>query len=244
LTDSQIKRRLADLVERWGLEPDAGQMLTRLLEALAADARAPTTVSDPPAAVDVHLADSLSGLQVLSDRTFGRIVDIGSGAGFPGLALAIALPETRIDLLEASGRKCEFLERVTGVTGVQNARVVCGRAEEWAAAEGARAYTGAVVRALGSLSTVIEYAAPLLRLGGSLVAWKGRRDPFEESDAELASATLGLRLVTVEHVDPYPSSRARHLHVYEKVEETPPCFPRRPGMARKRPIGQRGKGKA
>ena len=78
------------------------------------------------------------------------LVDIGSGAGFPGLVLALAMPEARFDLVEASGRKCAFIERVIAGVGIGNARVICLRAEEWGSARGRRAYSGAVVRAVGS----------------------------------------------------------------------------------------------
>jgi 16S rRNA (guanine527-N7)-methyltransferase len=194
-------------------------------------------VKDPLRAADVHVADSLSGFQVDGFRDLRRVVDIGSGAGFPGLVLALTMPLAQVDLVEASNRKCAFLERVISGVGIANARVICTRVEEWARDEGAGAYAGAAVRAVGTLSTLLEYAAPLLEPHGRLVAWKGRRDPGEERRAEVAAAMLGMRRVTVEWVGPYAGSRNRHLHVYELVDACPARFPRRPGMARKRPLG-------
>jgi 16S rRNA (guanine527-N7)-methyltransferase len=186
------------------------------------------------------VADSLSGLQVTPLREASRIVDIGSGAGFPGLVLALAIPEASFDLVEATTRKCAFLERVIARVKIANARVVCARAEEWAAGEGFCAYDAAVVRAVGLLSTLLEYASPLLSPGGVLVAWKGRRDPGEELQAKSAADRLGMDGGSVEWVGAYAGSRNRHIHTYEKVAPTPPGFPRRPGMAKKRPLGGTG----
>jgi 16S rRNA (guanine527-N7)-methyltransferase len=189
--------------------------------------------------VDVHVADSLSGLQVEPLREAATVVDIGSGAGFPGLVLALALPAASFDLVEATARKCAFLERVIAAVGIANARVVCARAEDWAAGEGSGAYEAAVVRAVGLLPTLLEYAAPLLSPGGVLVAWKGRRDPEEELQARSAAELLGMGTGSVEWVGAYAGSRNRHIHSYEKIAPTPPGFPRRPGMAKKRPLGKR-----
>jgi 16S rRNA (guanine527-N7)-methyltransferase len=236
--EAPLARRLAALSERWGLGEEAAARLERLIVFLANDPQAPTAVRDPQRAVDVHVADSLSGLQIGSLREHARLVDIGSGAGFPGLVLALALPAARFDLVEATARKCAFLERVVSGVGIPNARVVCLRAEEWASREGSCAYSGAVVRAVGSLPTLLEYAAPLLSPGGRLVAWKGRRDPEEERQAAVAAELLGMLLVSVEWVGAYAGSRNRHIHTYEKVAACPPGFPRRAGMARKRPLGR------
>jgi 16S rRNA (guanine527-N7)-methyltransferase len=209
----------------------------QLLLFLANDPQAPTSVRDPQRGVDVHVADSLSGLRVDPLRDASRVVDIGSGAGFPGLVLALALPEASFDLVEATTRKCAFLERVIAGVGIANVRVVCSRAEEWAAGEGSCAYDAAVVRAVGLLSTLLEYASPLLAPGGVLVAWKGRRDPEEELQATSAADLLGMGNGSVEWVGAYAGSRNRHIHTYEKIAPTPPGFPRRPGMAKKRPLG-------
>ena len=232
-----LSQRLAALGERWQLGADAPARLEQLLEFLADDPQAPTSVRDPLRAADVHVADSLSGLQVAGLRDLPSIVDVGSGAGFPGLVLALAMPAARFDLVEASARKCAFIERVASRVGIGNVRVVCLRAEEWATREGAAAYSGVVVRAVGSLPTLLEYAAPLLSPGGKLVAWKGRRDPREELQAVAAADLLGMRLVSVEWVGAYAGSRNRHIYSYELAGACPPGFPRRPGMARKRPLG-------
>jgi 16S rRNA (guanine527-N7)-methyltransferase len=233
-----LSRRLADLGERWALGTEALARLEQLLLFLASDPQAPTSVKDPQRGVDVHVADSLSGLQVDALREAARVVDIGSGAGFPGLVLALAMPDATFDLVEATSRKCAFLERVVTGMGIPNARVVRMRAEEWASREGSGAYQAAVVRAVGLLPTLLEYAAPLLEAGGVMVAWKGRRDPEEELRAQSAAGRLGMGAGSVEWVGAYAGSRNRHIHTYEKVAPTPPGFPRRPGMAKKRPLGR------
>jgi 16S rRNA (guanine527-N7)-methyltransferase len=213
--------------------------LERLLTTLSDDPEAPTAVSFPPEAVDIHLADSLSVLEVVGFRSCSGIVDIGSGAGFPGVVLAIAMPEARVDLVESSRRKCAFLERLVESLGLPNVKVVCLRAEEWAAGEGRDRYDAATVRAVAVLATLVEYGAPLLRPGGLLVAWKGRRDPDEEDRAAVAAEVLGMRPAAVTKVEPFPGSKSRHLHSYEKVAPTPAGYPRRPGMAKKRPLAGR-----
>jgi 16S rRNA (guanine527-N7)-methyltransferase len=187
----------------------------------------------------VHVADSLAALSLLRERApGGPLVDIGSGAGFPGLPLAIALEPAEVVLLEATGRKCAFIERAIERLGLASARAVCARAEDWGAGEGAIRYAAATARAVGPLATLVEYAAPLLRPGGVLVAWKGARDGAEEEAAARAAATLGMTAREVLRTEPFAGARNHHLHVFEKVGPTPPGYPRRPGMARKRPLGR------
>lgn len=231
--------RLKKIAARWDLPENAAPRLDALLGTLESENETPTAVVEAAAAIDVHLADSLSVLEVEGFRSLPGAVDIGSGAGFPGVVLAIALPETRFDLLESSRRKCAFLERVIGTLDLENARVVCARAEEWGDSEGRERYAGAVVRAVGELATLVEYAAPLLRLEGVLVAWKGRRDPDEELRAARAAEALGMRPAAIMKVEPFAGSRNHHLHVYEKTTPTPEGYPRRSGMAKKRPLGGR-----
>jgi 16S rRNA (guanine527-N7)-methyltransferase len=232
----RVEQRLAELAAEYQLPDDAAPRLGRLLVALEAEPDPHTTVSDPVSAVDVHIADSLSALGIDAVREAKLLADIGSGAGFPGLPLAVALPEARIDLIESAGRKCAVIERLAWAAAITNARALAVRAEEWAASEGATAYDIATARAVAPLAVLVEYAAPLLRLGGSFVAWKGARDPSEEAAGAQVAEIVGLRPVQVIPVAPYPGARDLNLHLYLKDRDTPSRFPRRPGVAAKRPL--------
>ena len=232
---SAARELVAPLDARWGLEPPASERLAALLEVLDRDATAPTAVREPREAVDAHLADSLVALDLEVVRAATRIADLGSGAGFPGLSLAVGLPEARVALVESAARKCAFLERAIAAAGVPNSEVIHARAEAWP--EGGEAHDLVTARALAALPVVVEYAAPLLAVGGTLVAWRGRRDPEAEAVAARAAAEVGLEPGEVRRVEPYPAARDRHLHVFRKTAPTPPRFPRRPGIARKRPLG-------
>lgn len=223
------------------LDASARAALAAIVEQLAEDRSAPSSVRKREDAWRVHIADSLSALEVDSLRRARAIADVGAGAGFPGLPLAAALPEARIDLIEATARKCEFIERAIAAAGLGNARVVCRRAEEWAGADppagGRGAYDAVTARAVGRLATLAELASPLLVDGGVLVAWKGRRDPDEEAEMDRVATRMGMSVEEVRWVGPYAGSRNRHLHVLRKTGPTPPELPRRPGMAKKRPLG-------
>jgi 16S rRNA (guanine527-N7)-methyltransferase len=229
-----IRPSLDCLGERYGLSGDQLDQLAQVAAMLGADEHAPTTVTDPARAVDVHLADSLVALELQLVREARLLADIGAGAGFPGLPLAVALPEREVKLIESQARKCAFIERAKTVALIESAQVVCARMEDWP--EGIGVHDVVLARAVAAQPIVLEYAAPLLRLGGALVDWRGRRDSEEERAAEEAAELLGLRCDSVRRVDPYEGVRDHHLHVYVKVRETPDRFPRRVGMASKRPL--------
>jgi 16S rRNA (guanine527-N7)-methyltransferase len=228
--------RLAALLERLELPAGLGEPLARLVELLSGDPLAPTAVRDPERIVDVHLADSLVALALPEVASAATIVDVGSGAGLPGLPLALALPRARVVLLESSARKCEFLTRAASAAGATNVEVVAARAESWH--EGLDAADAVTARAVAPLDVVAEYAAPLLRLGGAAVLWRGRREPAEERAGARAAALLGLVAEEPRPVTPYPGARHHHLHVLRKVSPTPRGYPRRAGIARKRPLGR------
>ena len=226
---------IASLTARYRLPPPASTQLEALAQFVADDHGAPTTVSDPDAILADHLADSLVALELDCVRRAGAIADLGAGAGFPGLPLAIALTRSRVALVEANGRKCAFITAAAERCGARNADAVHARAEEWPAGIGTCDLVTA--RALAPLAVVAEYAAPLLTLGGTLVAWRGRRDPHDEAAAARAAADLGLEPGPPIRAMPYPGALHRHLHPMVKLAATPSRFPRRPGMARKRPLG-------
>ena len=228
---------VTDLVRRWSLPEAADVQLTELLRRVAIDEGAPTTVRDPARIIDDHLADSLVALELDHVPWDGRIADLGAGAGFPGLPLAIARPHSTVALVESNARKCAFLTATVRAIALGNVEVVRERAELWG--DGLGANDVVVARALAALPVVAEYAAPLLRVGGALVVWRGQRDRTEEMMAAIAAAELGLEPLDPIAVHPYPEALHRHLHVMIKVAPTPPRFPRRPGVARKHPLGRR-----
>jgi 16S rRNA (guanine527-N7)-methyltransferase len=211
------------------------------LVALEAEPDPPTRLRRGEEAVDGHVADSLSGLEVPELAGSRRIADVGSGAGFPGLVLAIALPGAHVDLVESQGRKAAVIDRLLQAAQADNARSVVARAEEWAAKPppfgGRESYEAVTARAVGPLAVLAEYASPLLREGGVLVAWKGARDAAEEDAVSRVAPRLGMQVREALRVEPFEGALERHLHVLVKSGPTPGGLPRRPGMARKRPFG-------
>jgi 16S rRNA (guanine527-N7)-methyltransferase len=190
--------------------------LERWLEALVATPGL-TSVRDSGEARRVHLDESLAALEVVS-RFEGTIVDVGSGGGAPGIPLAAALPEREVTLLESNRRKCDFLERWTGE--LPNVRVVCGRAEE----QPVDAFGVAVAKALALPPVAAEWCLPLVAQGGAAVLFVGPSADVdrvaavaERLAAELAESPAGLLIL-------------------RKLGPTPPAFPRRAGIARKRPL--------
>ncbi len=229
-TDSELRT----LIARYELPAAAATRLSALLDALSKDPHAPTTVREPAQAISTHVADSLVALELADVRAAVAVADLGAGAGFPGLPLAVALPNARVALVESIARKCAFIRAAADAAGLTNVEVVAERAEAWRAGLGTHDLVTA--RALAPLAVLGEYAAPLLREGGMLVAWKGRRDALEERDAVAAADALGLAVEEIRSVDPFPGADHRHLYLLRKVAPTPERFPRRPGMARKRPL--------
>ena len=222
-------------LERYGLSEDQLARLATVLAELERDEHAPTTVRGQSRAANVHVADSLVALDFDLLRGAREVADLGAGAGFPGVALAVALPQVQFRLIESQRRKCEFIQRTIDAAGIGNALVVCARAEQWN--DGLSRNDAVLARALAPQPVVLEYAAPLLRVGGALLDWRGRREPDQERAASLAASELGLELRELRHVEPFAGARERHVHVWQKTAETPARFPRRAGVARKRPLG-------
>lgn len=233
---SAERRRVGELVAEHGIGASAVAQIAALVELIAGGPESPTSVREPLDVLDVHVADSLAGLVVPELREARKIADLGAGAGFPGLPLAVALPHARVHVVESAGRKADFLDRAREAMGLENVEVVRDRAESWAAGLGACDVVTA--RALAALPVLLEYAAPLLSLGGALVAWKGEVGVEEAARAARAAAVLGLEPLPARSAVPYRGSRHRTLHLFRKVEPTPVGYPRRPGMAVKRPLGR------
>jgi 16S rRNA (guanine527-N7)-methyltransferase len=232
---AELDARLSALAERHRIPARAVTQVRLLLELMTTDPLAPTTVRTPGRVLDDHLADSLVALEVDEVRNGSTAADLGSGAGFPGLPLAIALPGAEFTLMESNGRKCAFIEQAVELCAIGNVTVVNARAEAWP--EGIGAFDLVLARALGPLAVVAEYGAPLLREGGALVVWRGRRDAGDEAAGARAARELGLEPRSPQRVAPYAAALNRHLQLMFKLAPTPDRFPRRPGVARKRPLG-------
>jgi 16S rRNA (guanine527-N7)-methyltransferase len=232
MSDVPWHQALAETLSAHAVDPASMPRFAALLELVRDDPTAPTTVTDPLVGVAAHVADSLDGLAVPAIRQAGRIADLGAGAGFPGLALALSLPGAHVHLVESLSRKCAFLERAIEAVEIANASVDCARAEAWPR----RDLDVVTVRAVAPLNVLVEYAAPLLRIGGKLVAWKGRPEGAEVADGAAAAAVVGLEAEDPIALDPRPGADHRRLYLYSKARATPVRFPRRAGMARKRPL--------
>ncbi|HLI31521.1 MAG TPA: RsmG family class I SAM-dependent methyltransferase [Solirubrobacteraceae bacterium] len=181
-----------------------------------------------------HVQDSLAALEVADLHGAGLIADLGSGAGFPGIPIAVALPRSRVMLLESRAVRCRFLERLVRLAQVDNASALCVRAESWK--EGIGCCDVVLARALAPQPVVLEYAAPLLALGGVLIDWRGP-GAIAAAPSAKAAALLGLARRERVHYRTDSAGLNRYLDVFEKVAPTPARFPRRPGLARKRPLG-------
>jgi 16S rRNA (guanine527-N7)-methyltransferase len=218
------------------LSPAQRRSLETVLALLAEERASVSSVTDARA-WKVHVEDSLTGLQVPQLREAGRIADLGAGAGFPGLVLAVALPAARVDLIDSISRKTAFIAAAAAEAGIANAKALTTRAEDLAKGDGRESYDIVTARAVGRLSTLAELASPLLREGGYLVAWKGRRDAEEEAQMERAAESLAMTPESILDVGGRAGSEHRHLHVIRKSGPTPANLPRKAGMAKKRPRG-------
>jgi len=199
-----------------------------------------TAVTDPEGVQRRHFLESLAlgrrlldlGLLPLAGQ--GRVIDIGTGAGFPGLAMRLVW-DFPLTLLEAHRRKTDFLARLVELLGLQGVQVVWGRAEEVAhRPEHREAYRLALARAVAPLPVLVELALPFLEVGGALACPKGERARQEVEEAASALAVLGGE---VAHLGPLPlPAPAPTMVVVRKTRPTPPKYPRRPGIPQKRPL--------
>jgi 16S rRNA (guanine527-N7)-methyltransferase len=210
-----------------------------MLELLAASHVSLSSVTDVDEARRVHVADSLTGLAAPEVRKASRAVDLGAGGGFPGIPLATLLPGCRFTLIDSVRRKVEFIEEVISALGLENARALAVRSEDFARGEGAEEHDLVTARAVAPLAVLAELASPLLEQGGHLVAWKGEPEREQEEVIRANHDRLAMEIVSEVPVTPFPGSRERRLYVLAKTGPTPEGLPRRAGMARKRPLGGR-----
>ena len=200
-----------------------------------------TAITDWEGVLVRHFLDSLSCLKALPRAELAagaRVIDVGTGAGFPGLPLKIVCPGIRLTLLEATGKKVTFLEHIVRVLGLRGVRAIKGRAEELGRSPAHRErYDWALARAVAEMPTLAEYLLPLVRVGGAVLAQKGEEAAAEVHGADAAIVTLGGQVRQLLPVELRGLAETRYLVVVDKVAATPAKYPRRPGVPQKRPLG-------
>lgn len=195
-----------------------------------------TRIVDPDSALRLHIVDSLSVLPELLSSPEGAYADIGSGAGYPGIPLAV-LSGRRTTLVESTKKKAEFLVATTGELGIsEHVEVFAGRAEGLAR-ERAGGFAVVTARAVSSLASLVELASPLLTSGGSFVALKGMPDEEEIERGDAAGRFTGMRRETVRRLLLPEEQESRSIIVYVKSSDTDVPLPRGDGKAQKRPLG-------
>lgn len=196
-----------------------------------------TAITDPQGIEVKHFLDSLTCLLVMGPRATGDMVDVGTGAGFPGIPIKIVNPRIHVTLVESVGKKVEFCRHVAQSLGLKGLEVVQARAEDIGVRKPYREkYDWGVARAVAGLSPLAEYLLPLLRIGGWAIMQKGETGPAEVQRAEEALRILGGRFDQMIPLELPQVVETRYLIVIEKVAATPPKYPRRAGMPTKRPL--------
>ena len=200
-----------------------------------------SAVRDPQDIRVKHFLDSLTCSLALRETRVERVIDVGTGAGFPGLPLKIVFPTMRLTLVESVGKKADFCRHVTSVLGLEGVEVIRGRAEVVGQEAAHREqYDWALARAVAGMPVLAEYLLPLVRLGGRMLAMKGESGPAEAHAAEQTLRLLGGQLRQLVPVHVPGVVEERYLVVVEKVAATPAAYPRRAGLPAKRPLSVNG----
>ena len=196
-----------------------------------------TAIRDSESIRTKHFLDSLSCVLAWKSNPPGRLIDIGTGAGFPGIPLKILYPNLKLALVESIGKKVTFCRHIVRVLGLENVEVIQARAEDMGQDSNHREkYDYAVARAVANLNVLSEYLIPLVKIGGAMLAQKGESGPAEAQSAEGAMKLLGGKLKQLIPVHLPGVVEDRYLILAEKVAATPPRYPRKPGMPVKQPL--------
>lgn len=196
-----------------------------------------TAIREPEAIRTKHFLDSLTTICELNNPIPERLVDVGTGAGFPGIPLKIMLPDLKLTLVESVGKKADFCRHMVEVLKLENVEVLTARAEDLGQqAQHREKYDWAVARAVSQLPALVEYLLPLVRVGGGVLAQKGEHAHAEVQSAEKAMRLLGGNLRKVSPVTLPGVVEERYLVVVEKKVATPPQYPRRAGLPAKKPL--------
>jgi 16S rRNA (guanine527-N7)-methyltransferase len=196
-----------------------------------------TAIVDPIEIARKHFLDSLSVIPICDPQPGDHLIDVGSGAGFPGLPIAIVRPAVRVTLLEATRKKCNFLRHIVAALELSRVAIVNARAEDAGRdPEHREQYGIALARAVAEMSTLAEYTLPFVRVGGRAVAQKSGEVEAEVDRAQAAIAALGGRLQRIAPLRVPGIDEPRYAVIIEKIAPTPDKYPRRAGMPEKHPL--------
>jgi len=196
-----------------------------------------TAIRDPEGIRTKHFLDSFSCVLAWKENPPRRLIDIGTGAGFPGIPLKILYPSMRLTLVESVGKKANFCRHMVETLKLEATEVVTARAEEVGQMPAHReGYDWAVARSVANLPVLAEYLLPLVQVGGAMLAQKGQSGPAEIHKAEKAFKILGGQTRQLLPVALPGVADERFLVVVEKVAATPPQYPRKPGIPAKKPL--------
>jgi len=207
-------------------------------ELIAWNQRVNLTAIDQPSQIRTkHFLDSLTCLLAMRDTSMERVIDIGTGAGFPGLPLKIVCPSMQLTLVDSVAKKAAFCCHLVNLLGLERVEVLQERAENVGRMPAHRQqYDWAVARAVASLPVLMEYLLPLVKIGGCALAMKGESGPAEAHSAEHVMRMLGGKLRRVMRVELPTIEEERYLILVDKVAATPDRYPRRVGIPAKRPL--------
>lgn len=196
-----------------------------------------TAIRDAESIRTKHFLDSFSCVLAWGANPPRRMVDIGTGAGFPGIPLKILYPGMRLTLVESVGKKAMFCQHIVRILGLENVDVLHARAEEIGQkADHREKYDWGLARAVVQMDVLVEYILPLVQVGGAMLAQKGESGLAEAQSAEKAMKMLGGRLRQVMQVNLPGVADDRYLVIVDKSAATPPRYPRKPGVPIKKPL--------
>src|SRR5688572_6212439 len=196
-----------------------------------------TAIRDTESIRTKHFLDSFSCILAWKTSPPEQLIDVGTGAGFPGIPLKILYPNLKLTLVESVGKKVKFCQHIVEVLGLEQVKVIQARAEDLGQdAQHREEYDWVVARAVANLHVLSEFLIPLARVGGNILAQKGESGPAEAQSAEEAMRLLGGKLKQLIPVHLPGVADDRYLVVMEKVAATPPKYPRKPGIPMKQPL--------